>query len=152
MLAYRANRAKKVKELRAKLAQIQSEKDKNKRGESELARLTHLIPKESNNTTMVEALYLFAKESGLQQHEVMTEQPKQQSARRPGAMQDSSAVVKSSIKVQITGNYRQIAEYIRRVQNMERFNRIIDFKFVPGDDRLIKGNVTIETYSMAVKL
>lgn len=149
---YRSGRAKKVKALRAQLAQTQSEKEKIRRGEAELERLSKQFPPKANLPSVVESLYRFAKDSGIKVHEVSTEGGKRQAAARPGSAQkDNPATVTTSvIKVNLAGSFREIAEYIRQVQNMERFNRISEFKLTPDDER-IKGSLSIEFFSLAVK-
>lgn len=150
MLGYRSDRAKKVKQLKAQISQVAAEQEKTRRGESELARLSKLIPAEVNSSAVVESLYRYAKESGLKEHALATDADKKQTGARPGVSKESGTVTSTGIKVSVAGSYRQIAEYIRRVQNMERFNRITEFKFSP-DDAGIKGTLIIEIYSLAVK-
>jgi len=149
MLAYRSNRANKVKRLHDDLARITSEEDKARAAEHEVTRLTRLIPAEADTPAFIEALYRSARESGLKQHEVSTEADKSSGTARPGGS-DSSTIVKQRIKVSATGSYRSFAEYVRRLQNAERFNRITDFKLTP-DTAQLKGTLTIELYSIPVK-
>ena len=149
MLVYRSNRATKVKRLRADLARITSEQDKARAAETEVTRLTRLIPAESGTPAFIEALYRSARESGLNQHEVSTEADKSSGTARPGGT-DTTTIVKQRLKVSATGSYRSFAEYIRRLQNTERFNRITDFKLAP-DSAKLKGTLTVELYSLPVK-
>ena len=150
MLAYRSNRAKKVKQLRAELTSFSAEQNKARAAETEVTRLMSLIPAEANSPAFIESLYRAALESGLKQHEVSTEADKSSGTARPGGSDTTSTVVKQRFKVSAIGSYRSFAEYIRRVQNTERFNRIIDFKLTP-DATQLKGTLTIELYSLPVK-
>lgn len=151
MLGYRINRTAKIKKLRADLARITAEKNKTSNVEAEAVRLTKLIPAEANSPEFIESLYRCARESGLNQHEVATEASKSSvSARpRPGAA-DTASITKHRIKVSASGSYRSFAEYVRRVQNIERFNRIIEFRLSPDAGQL-KGTFAIELYSLPVK-
>jgi Tfp pilus assembly protein PilO len=149
MFGYRTNRYAKIKKLRADLAKLTSEQNKNGNVEAEAARLARMIPAEANGPAFVEALYRCARESGLKQHEVATEGVKTQETARPGAAK-STSIATHRIKVSAGGSYRSFAEYLRRVQNIERFNRIIDFKLAPDADQ-IKGTLTIELYYLPVK-
>lgn len=149
MLAYRANRATKVKRLRADLAKISAEQDKSRAAEAEVTRLTQLIPADANIPAYIEALYRSARESGLKQYEVSTETAKASGTARPGDS-ESGTIAKHRLKVAATGTYRNFAEFIRRVQNSDRFNRIIEFKLVP-DQAQLKGTLTVELYSLPVK-
>jgi Tfp pilus assembly protein PilO len=150
MLAYRTNRAKKVKLMRADLARVSAEKDRLRTVEAEVARITRMIPTESGVSLFIESLYRAAKEAGLKQHEVSTETNKAGGSARPGGSNTTEAVIKQNLKVTVSGGYRNFAEYVRRVQNIERFNRITDFKLSPDTDQL-KGTLTLELYSLPVK-
>ena len=149
MLAYRSNRTTKIKRLKADLARISTEQDKAHAAEAEVARLTRLIPTEASTPAFIEALYRSAKESGLKQHEVSTEADKASGSARPGSS-DTSLIAKQRIRISASGSYRSFAEYVRRLQNSERFNRIIDFKLTPNATQL-SGNLTVELYSLPVK-
>lgn len=150
MVGYRANRAKKVKLLRSQIATVRNEQEKVRRGEAELAKLSKLFPSEVGTTVVVEELYRYARESGLKQHELATISEKKQASSRPGVVKTGSSLDATPIKISIIGSFRQIAEYIRLVQNMERFNRISEFKLTP-DELGVKGTMTIELYSLAAK-
>ena len=149
MFAYRANRANKVKLLRSDLAKISAEQNKARAVEAEVLKITRLIPTETNSPAFIETLYRAAREAGLKQHEVSTEADKIPGSARPGGPETTS-IAKQRLKVTASGSYRNFAEYIRRVQNTERFNRIIDFKRTP-DAAQLKGTLTIELYSLPVK-
>lgn len=148
MLGYRTNRASKVKRLRAELVSTTSAQNKKRAEEAELARLTRLIPVRSDTPAFMESLYRCAHESGLKLHEASTETSGQKASARPGNT-DSGSVAKHRIKISAIGNFRSFAEYLRRVQNIERFNRIIDFKLAPDNGQL-RGTITVELYSLPV--
>lgn len=149
MLGYRTNRAAKVKRLRAELARTASDQNKKRTEEAEVVRLTHLIPAASNTPAFMESLYRCAKESGLKQHEAVTETAASTAPARPGAA-DTGTVAKHRIKVSAIGSFRNFAEYLRLVQNIERFNRITEFKLAPDSGQL-RGTITVELYSLPVK-
>jgi Tfp pilus assembly protein PilO len=149
MTMYRSNRTKKVKLLRAELSRISADQNKALAAETEVTRIMRLIPAEANSSAFVESLYRAALESGLKQHDVSTEADKSSATARPGGSDTTSTVVKQRYKISAIGSYRSFAEYIRKVQNTERFNRIIDFKLAP-DTTQLKGTLTIELYSLPV--
>lgn len=150
MFSYRTNRTKKINRLRADLAGISADKSKTRAAEAELERMTRMIPTGSDTPAFIEALYKTAKESGLKQHEVSTEADKTGGSARPGGSDSTSTIAKQRIKVSASGNFRSFAEYLRRIQNMERFNRIVEFKLLPDADQL-KGTFAIELYYLPVK-
>lgn len=151
MLGYRINRTAKIKKLRADLARITAEKSKTSNVEAEAARLTKLIPAEVNTPEFIESLYRCARESGLSQHEVATEASKSSISARPRpGVTETTSLAKHRIKVSASGSYRSFAEYVRRVQNIDRFNRIVEFRLTPDAGQL-KGTFVIELYSLPVK-
>ena len=150
MLSYRMNRSAKVKRLRGDLARITAEQDKTRTAETEVSKLMKLFPADNNSAAFIETLYSVARESGLKQHEVSSETDKGATSARPGGAEAASAIAKHLFKVNASGSYRSFAEYMRRVQNIERFNRITDFKLIP-DATQLKGTLTIELYSLPVK-
>ncbi len=149
MLVYRTNRATKVKLIRADLARISSERDKVQAAEIEVKRLTRLVPTEANTPAFIEFLYRSARESGLKQHDVSTEADKSSSSARPGSA-DTTTIVKQRLRINANGSYRNFAEYVRRVQNSDRLNRISDFKLTPDTNQL-KATLTVELFSLPVK-
>jgi Tfp pilus assembly protein PilO len=150
MYAYRFNRTKSVKLLRSDIAKVTAEQDRARAAETEVTRMSRLIPSTPGTPAFIETLYRAAKESGLSQHEVSTETDKSSGTARPGSSDATTTIVKQRLKISANGSYRNFAEYVRRIQNIERFNRIIDFKLSPDKERL-KGTLTIELYSLPVK-
>lgn len=149
MFSYRSNRYAKIKRLRADLAKIASEQNRIISNEAEIKRLTRLIPTEVDSPAFIESLYRCALESGLKQHDVSTEGQKSPATARPGSA-NTSMLAKHRIKISALGSYRSLAEYLRRVQNLERFNRITEFKIVPDAGQL-KGTLVVELYALSVK-
>ncbi|MDD2364857.1 MAG: hypothetical protein PHN84_01695 [Desulfuromonadaceae bacterium] len=149
MFSYRTNRSKKVKLIRAELSRVESEKNKVRRDENELARISRLIPSEADSTAVVEALYRFAKESGLTQHNVKTEVNKKLTSARNRRSSNNLTVAANRINVNTIGSFRQTAEYIRRLQNMERFNRIAELRLTPSEN-VVKASLTVEVFSLPV--
>ncbi|HIJ80633.1 MAG TPA: type 4a pilus biogenesis protein PilO [Desulfuromonadales bacterium] len=152
MLAYRIDRTKKMKRLRAAIAQVEADRDRVRAVEAEVDRLSRLIPVEAGVPAFVEELYRCAKESGLRLHEVVTETDKEKKpvATRSGTAVEIEAVSTHRLKISAAGSFRQLSEYVRRVQNIERFNRITDFKMSP-DGGQVKGAFTVELFSLPVK-
>lgn len=149
LIAYRSNRAAKIARLHADLARVTAEQAVTRSIEMEVTRLMRLIPAESNSPAFIETLYRFARESGLKQHEVSSEADKASGSARPGGS-TTSVIASQRLKISANGNYRSFAEYIRKVQNTEQFNRISSFKMTPETTQL-KGTLTIELYSLPVK-
>ncbi len=150
MIAYRYNRAAHVKRLRADLTRITAEQNTTRTAENEVTRLSRLIPAEANSPAFIESLYTIARESGLKQHEVSTEAGKGSGTSRPGGSDATGLISKQILKINAAGSYRNFAEYVRRLQNIERFCRITNFTLSP-DAAQLKGTLTVELYFLPVK-
>jgi Tfp pilus assembly protein PilO len=150
MNAYRLNRGKKIKQLHADINKTSAEQGRKQAVEADIAKLMRQLPSEPGTTLFIESLYRIARESGLKQHEVSTDADKSSGTARPGGQEGANATTRQRLKISAVGTYRNFSEYIRRIQNFERFNRITDFKFVP-DNAGIKCILNIELYSLPVK-
>jgi Tfp pilus assembly protein PilO len=110
-----------------------------------------LFPEKAGTALFVENLYDAARLSGIKKHEVSTVKTSDVPARKnvtKGTSADSGKVLKTySLKISLEGNYRETAEYIREVQNIERFKRITELGIKPAD-KLLKTDMTIEIYSL----
>jgi len=154
LFAYKLKRAKKEKTLKAAISQINAEKDKKRRGELELKKIMGTIPLEVDTTAIVSSLYTFAKDSGLKSHDVSTEGAGggDKLSARAATKANKDGLKKSRFRIAISGGFRNMAEYVRNIQNMERFNKIIEMKFSADKDSVVKGNIVVEYYSLADKL
>lgn len=148
MFIYRGNRAIKIKKLQAELAEIESEKMKSNAIQKELARISSSIPSDSAPFSYMEQLFQASTDAGLKLHEVTTEAAGSQTSARPGAA-EALVVKRKRIRVQATGSYRSVAEYIRNIQNMKQLSRIIEMK-LSADEGQTKGSLLIEFYSLPV--
>jgi Tfp pilus assembly protein PilO len=86
----------------------------------------------------------------LKEHEVTSDAGKSTGTARPGGNDTKETVSKLILRVRTTGSYRSFAEYVRRLQNSERFFRITEFKLSP-DTAQLKGTLTVELYYLPVK-
>jgi Tfp pilus assembly protein PilO len=107
--------------------------------------LRRLFPSEARTASFIEDLYTAAKQSKLTSHDASTENISARSASRSTSQPDELSSYR--FKINIEGNYRSIAEYIRRVQNMERFKRIANIKLAPGKQG-VTGNLSLELFSL----
>lgn len=142
---YRLKRNSVDKRLQAEISATRSELAKIKAATLEMDRLRRLFPAEARTETFIEDLYSAAQQSKLTSHDASTEN----SMARPSARTGSQPEELSSFrfKVNVEGSYRSIAEYIRRVQNIERFKRITEIRLAPGK-QAVAGSLSLELFSL----
>ena len=143
---YRMKRAATDKRLQAQINAVQLEKTKITSAASEMERLQKLFPSEPGSAAFIEALYSAAKESNLAAHDVHTATTTTRTATR-GATAQPEQVGSHRFAISIEGSFRNVAEYIRRVQNFERFKRITEIKLAPGKQG-ITGTINLELFSL----
>ncbi|MHB8883120.1 MAG: hypothetical protein ACYC69_16625 [Thermodesulfovibrionales bacterium] len=109
-----------------------------------------IMPGKAAVALFVEDLYAAARVSGIVKHQVSTvktgDAPARIHAPRAKAGRNSKVPETHSIKIFLEGNYRETAEYIREVQNIERYKRIVELRMKPVDNAL-KTDMTMEIYS-----
>ncbi len=142
---YRLKRGATDKRLRAEISASKNEVIKIKATALEMNKLRRLFPAEAGISFFIEELYTAAKQSKLTSHDASSEN----SASRPAPRGSNQAeeLSKIQLKINVEGSYRSIAEYIRRVQNIERFKRLTEIKLVPGQHG-VTGSVNLELFSL----
>jgi Tfp pilus assembly protein PilO len=140
---YRLKRSSADKRLQAEISASKNEIIKIKA--SSMERLRRMFPMEAHTALFVEDLYTAALQSKLATHEVSTESSAQRSPARKVAQPEDLTTF--NFKVTVEGSYRSIAEYIRIVQNIERFKRITDIKLSPGKLG-VAGTISLELISL----
>jgi hypothetical protein len=93
-------------------------------------------------------LYLCAKNAGVKNHEVTSLPGKEigGTAQKKGDDRKTAKVITYQLKIAFEGDFRSAAEYIRQMQNIGRYKRIIDLEMKPDKDTL-KTVITIELVS-----
>lgn len=144
---YRMKRLAADKRLRARIAAVENEKAKAVSAASEMDRLQHLFPAEPGITTFIEDLYAAAQLSKLSSHAVSTASGSaaRTTSRNPSAQ--SNPLNSHRFTIAVDGSFRNVAEYIRRVQNFPRFKRISEIRLVPGKQG-ISGSISLELFSL----
>ena len=145
---YRFKRAAAAKKMTAELSAMRQEQSKSQGAAGELEMLRRLFPPEAATAAFVEGLYDAAKQSKIISHEVTSEAaPQGRSSGRPAAGGAKDELETYRFKIAIAGSYRTVAEYIRRVQNIERFKRISELKLAPAPQG-ITAHLTLELFSL----
>jgi len=142
---YLLKRSSADKRLQVEINNTKSELAKIKAAGLEMDALRRLFPAEAHTASFIEDLYTAAQQSKLTSHDVSTETAVSRPAARGVAQSDELS--RFRFKISIEGSYRSIAEYIRRVQNIERFKRVTEIKLAPGKQG-ITGSLSLELFSL----
>lgn len=142
---YRLKRISADKRLQAEIRTSRSEQAKIKSAAQEMEKLRRLFPAEAGTASFIEDLYTAAQQSRLKFHEASTENSVARTPARGAAK--SEELSRFRFKISVEGSYRSIAEYIRRVQNIERFKRVADIKLATGKQG-VTGNLSLELFAL----
>lgn len=142
---YRFKRNSADKRLMGEISNVENELSKIRAAALEMESLRKLFPAEAGTVSFIEDLYSAAQKSKLSAHDVSSANVAARPATRGTAQSDELSRFKFNITVE--GSYRSIAEYLRRVQNIERFKRVTDIKLAAGNHG-IKGNISLELFAL----
>lgn len=143
LLAYQNIRLKGTNRMKAELHAIAAETTRIKAADIELARLKRLFPREADVSSFIENMYQCAQVTGIKKHEVSTVtvgQTGKASGKEP-------ALKIYRVKASFAGSYRNAAEYIRMVQNIERFKRISSLE-MKSEGGQIMTTLMLELFSL----
>jgi Tfp pilus assembly protein PilO len=142
---YRLKRNATDKRLQAEINTTKVELAKINTATIEMNRLHRLFPPEAHTTSFIEDLYTAAQQAKLTTHEVSSEN----TATRPSSRVASQAdeLSRFRFKVDVEGSFRSIAEYIRIVQNIERFKHVSAIQLAPGK-KGVMGTISLELFSL----
>lgn len=111
-----------------------------------LATLRKHFPRKADISSFVESIYVLGQSAGLQNMDVVTQAvPKQKPVRKTASSDAATAFVLTPypVKVIVEGDYRSVARFIREVQKLERYKRIVQMEMKPLKSSL-KTIMTIE--------
>ena len=141
---YHLKRSAANRRLQTKLQAAKTEKAKNTTAASEMQRLRQLFPTEPGIAAFIESLHAAAKDSKLAVYDVRTETSP---ARADSRAASAQPVNSHRFTIALEGSFRSVAEYIRRIQNFERFKRINEIRLVPGKQGTA-GTISLELFSL----
>lgn len=143
--AYRTKRSNADRKLNSEIRSVQNELTKLHTAAQEMNALRRMFPAEAGTAAFIEDLYTSAQLSKLTSHEASSESTPVRTINRGTAQADE--INRYRFKVSVAGNFRSIAEYIRRIQNIERFKRISEIKLSSGTDG-VTGTISLELISL----
>jgi len=150
VLFYLFFRSWQIQGMNAEIAKLRAEKPTVRPEQSNNRNPEKMFPGKAATALFVENLYDAALASGIRRHEVSTVKMGDISLRnnmtKGKPVRNENVIETYSVKVSLEGNYRDTAEYIREVQNIERYKRIVELRMKP-EDKVLRTDVTIEIYS-----
>ncbi|OGW29582.1 MAG: hypothetical protein A2X59_05725 [Nitrospirae bacterium GWC2_42_7] len=150
VLVYLYFRVGQIKSINAEITKVRSEKLSLQAVEPESVDVEKIFPGKAGIALFVENLYEAARMSGIKDHEVSTvkmgDMPARRNLMKGKAAGNEKALKTYSLKISLQGNYRDTVEYIRELQNIERYKRIVELVMKPVDMQL-KTDITVEIYS-----
>lgn len=112
-----------------------------------LALLRKHFPAKADMSSFVESIYVLGQQAGLENMDIVTQAvTKQKPARKtasPGAAPPAFVLTVHPVKVTFEGNYRAAARFVRDIQKLERYKRIVHLQMKPQKSTL-KTIMTIE--------
>lgn len=143
-------RAGQIHAVRVHISQLRAEERSMPVHGEERGILGRKLPEKTGTADFVDHLYEAARRAGIGKLEVSTlgtgDTPAGQRS-KPGHTPPSGGALKStSLKISFEGKYRETAEYIREVQNIEQHKRIMEIRMQPAKE-LVKTDMTIQTVS-----
>ena len=117
-----------------------------------LAMLRKHFPQKADISSFVEDLYVLGQRGGLENMEIVTlAVTKQKPVRKTASPDAVPAFVLTAYPVKVTfeGNYRAVAQFVREIQRLERYKRIVHMEMKPVKSSL-KTIMTIEIMAYEV--
>jgi Tfp pilus assembly protein PilO len=151
LLVYVKLRDGDLQDLRKERATVMSEQEELRIANWELKELTRKYTVKADLADFVEKLYLFADQAGIADHKVVTRDGSMASGigfggSRSGKGSKSSGLHRNRLEISLTGNYRNIAAYVRLLQETDSPKRITMLKVQP-EQRKLQMKVDLELYS-----
>jgi len=151
VLFYLYERTAQVNNINSQIAKVRAEKLRLSVERSPRENMENSLPAKAGIAEFVEDLFDATRASGLKKHEVSTvktgDVPQQGSVMKGGTGETGKRLKAYSLKISLEGNYRDIVEYIREIQNLGSHMRIMELGMKPAD-KILKTDITVEIVSM----
>ncbi|MGC2063020.1 MAG: hypothetical protein WA610_08575 [Thermodesulfovibrionales bacterium] len=146
---YYMERARAIRGLRSETEALSRQQPSRQEPVTAPERLGRMFPRQPELPLFIDGLYQYALKSDIINLDVQTLHPREKGARTGGSKEEKASILRSyPLRITMEGTYRNIAEYIRLMQNSERFTRVLELEIQPGND-LHKATMTLEIFSAA---
>ena len=150
-LVYLYGRTGQLNSMNARIAKVRAEKMSMSGEMPAQGDMGKMFPERAGIALFVEDLFDVARISGIKKHEVITvktgDVPERKNVLKGRAGESGKDLKTYSLKISLEGNYRDTVEYIREVQNIGRYQRIVELGMKPAD-KILKTDITVEIVSM----
>lgn len=150
LLAYLQVRQRSLKKIQGELATTQALNNDLAAANRELAELVRRYGAGADVPTFVEKMHRYSKQLGIAVDYELSSNPKSSGGGRRSSGANQGAVgtnlVVSRMKVSLDGEYRDVAEYLRLLQEDKSPKKVIDFKVIQ-EKGVPKLNLNLELYS-----
>lgn len=139
-------RLRSVSAMQEQLAGLERKAEQMLRAGAEIEALQRQFPQQADVSSFVEGLSLLARRAGLRHLEITTLPAAKAAAaaqQRAGAVPPAGRLVSYPVRLSFEGNFRTIAEYLRTVQAMDRYKRIVQIEMKPHK-QTIRTSIIIE--------
>lgn len=136
-------RLSEIGKLEERLSEVQLDKQK----ERPRFKIDELVLTRNQIPEFIETLYKLAEDNRLKKYDILSKSDRQsganvQKSKMTGGLQGIEIY---PLKISIEGDYRDIAEYIRELQNIDRLKKIRDISITP-EKRHIKAEINIDIF------
>ncbi|MEK6743457.1 MAG: type 4a pilus biogenesis protein PilO [Nitrospirota bacterium] len=117
-----------------------------------LAMLRKHFPEKADVSSFVESIYILGRRAGLENMDIVTQAvSKQKPVRKTSSPDAAPAFVLTAYPVKVTfeGDYRAVAQFVREIQKLERYKRIVQMEMKPLKST-VKTIMTIELMAYEV--
>jgi Tfp pilus assembly protein PilO len=148
ILLYAGVRYRGISAMQKRVAELEQKQKEAESPETvaSLALLRKRFPAKADISSFVESLYVAGQKAGLENMDIITLAATRQKPARKTASPDSApafVLTPYPVKVTFEGNYRAAALFIRDIQKLERYKRIVHLEMKPVKSSL-KTIMTIE--------
>ncbi len=142
------NRQIEVKRIQSELTALQAEKLSLQQEAQEAAEMEKTYAATVDVAAFTESLYSSARQTGIRDHEVTTSRQRAEQQVRSGRSRKQQNSLKTHrLQVDLSGGFRQIAEYIAQIQKLEAYKKIARLELLPGEKKL-DAAISIDLYSL----
>ncbi len=152
LVLYAGIRTSQISRLRQQANALEAKTVRMNADDTDVAALRIRFPEKADVSSFVEGLYTLAQTTGLENVEITTENDARvRTPKKHGTDKDAaSLLVPYRVRISGEGKYRTLAQYLGRIHDIKRYNKVVAFDLKPGENT-IKANIIVEILSFEVQ-
>jgi len=134
LILYAGVRYRGITVMQKRIVEMEQKEAESRETGASLAMLRKHFPQKADISSFVENIYVLGQKGGLENLEIATlAVPKQKPFRKTVSPDAAPAFVLTAypVKVIFEGNYRAVAQFVRELQKLERYKRIVHMEMKP---------------------